>query len=168
LEGVVSTASQSALDLSQNGKSAEEEVDWSVFLPAGEGRTEVVVSCVGCHDLRQVITQKKSKVGWRTSVQKMVSEYQAPVDRDDFPILVAYLSANFGDKNPIEQLPMNINRSSAESLARVPGISADVAAAIVESRTSRGAFASIEDLLRVKGLDMDTFDRIKQYLTTKD
>jgi competence ComEA-like helix-hairpin-helix protein len=157
------------LPVSQGEKSAaDDQIDWSVFLPDGEGRTEVTVSCAGCHDLRQVITQKKSKVAWRSSLQKMVSEYKAPVDRQDFPVLVAYLSANFGDKNPITQLPMNINTSPAESLARLPGIGAAAAAAIVESRNSAGAFASVEDLLRVKGIDVTTLNKIKSYVTTKD
>jgi competence ComEA-like helix-hairpin-helix protein len=147
---------------------AEEEVDWSVFLPEGEGRTEVTLSCAGCHDLRQVIVQKKSRVAWRTSVQKMVSEYKAPVNKEDLQILVAYLSANFGDKNPIEQLPVNINRSSAGALARVPGVSASAARAIVESRAREGAFASVEDLLRVKDIDRATFDKIRRYLKAKD
>lgn len=169
LAGIDSMASREALALSQNGKNTEEETaDWSVFLPEGEGRTEVALSCVGCHDLRIVLIQKKSKVGWRTSVQKMVSEYKAPLDREDFQILVAYLSANFGDENPIAQLPMNINSSPEQSLARLPGISADVAAAIVESRKSEGAFASVDDLLRVKGINPATFERIKRYVTTKD
>jgi competence ComEA-like helix-hairpin-helix protein len=168
-EGMDSMGLQRAIVYSQNDKNTlDEMVDWSVFLPEGEGRTEVVVSCVGCHDLRQVITQKKSKIGWRTSVQKMVSEYKAPVDREDFQILVAYLSANFGDENPIERLPININSSPEQSLARLPGISADIAAAIVESRKSEGVFVSVDDLLRVKGISPTTFERIKRYVTTKD
>jgi competence ComEA-like helix-hairpin-helix protein len=147
---------------------AEGEIDWTVFLPEGEGRAEVMLSCAGCHDLRQVIVQKKSRVAWRTSVQKMVSEYKAPVDKQDLPVLVAYLSANFGEKNPIDQLPMNINTSSAAALARLPGVSAAAAGAIVESRAREGAFASVEDLLRVKDVDTATFDKIKRYLKTKD
>ncbi|HSE97322.1 MAG TPA: helix-hairpin-helix domain-containing protein [Blastocatellia bacterium] len=169
LAGIDSTASREVLDLSQNDKEAvEETVDWSVFLPEGEGRTEVALSCAGCHDLRIVLTQKKSKVGWRTSVQKMVSEYKAPLDREDFQTLVAYLSSNFGDENPIERLPMNINSSPARALARLPGISTDIATAIVVSRKSEGVFAAVDDLLRVKGIDPATFERIKRYVTTKD
>ena len=156
-------------DLAQEKKHvAESEIDWTVFLPEGEGRAEVMLSCAGCHDLRQVIVQKKSRVAWRTSVQKMVSEYKAPVDKGDLPVLVAYLSANFGEKNPIDQLPMNINTSPAAALARLPGVSAAAAGAIVESRTREGAFASVEDLLRVKDVDRSTFDKIKRYLKTKD
>ena len=168
-EGIGAMASTAAND-GQHGKKnvAEDEVDWSVFLPEGEGRTEVVLSCTGCHDLRQVIVQKKSKVAWRTSIQKMVSEYKAPVDKADFQVLIDYLSANFGSANPIEQLPMNINKSTAESLARLPGVSADAVGAIVESRNRAGAFASVEDLLRVKGIDVAIFKKIKRYLTTKD
>ncbi len=39
---------------------ATAKVDWGVFLPVGEGKAEVSLACSSCHDLRQVITQKKS------------------------------------------------------------------------------------------------------------
>lgn len=149
-------------------QAQDDTVDWSVFLPEGEGKSAVMVSCSSCHDLRQVITQKKTKTGWRTSVQKMVAEYKAPVDKEDFQAIVGYLAEHFGEENPVEQLPMNVNTGSAAALARLPGISPQVADAIIESRKSGGPFASVEDLLRVKGVDADTLKKIRGYVTTKN
>src|SRR5690242_9208703 len=147
----------------QNGAAATEKVDWSVFLPEGNGKAEVALACTSCHDLTQVITQKKSAGNWRTTLQKMISQYQAPVDKEDMPILIEYLAKNFGDKNPIEQLPMNINTSSAEAIARVPGLTPELAKAVVESREAKGPFASVEDLKRVKGIGDTELKKIKSY-----
>lgn len=152
----------------QSTGAATEKVDWSVFLPEGDGKTEVALACTSCHDLTQVITQKKSAGNWRTTLQKMISQYQAPVDKEDMPILIEYLAKNFGDKNPIEQLPMNLNTSSAEAIARLPGLTPELAKAIVESREAKGQFASVEDLKRVKGIGDTELKRIKSYLKTTE
>ncbi len=98
----------------------------------------------------------------------MISAYQAPVDKDDFEIIVVYLSKNFGDQNPIEHLPMNINTSPIEALARLPGISVEAAKAIVESRKTGGSFVSVKDLLRVKCIDAAILKGIEAYISTKD
>jgi competence ComEA-like helix-hairpin-helix protein len=50
----------------------------------------------------------------------------------------------------------------------LPGISAETASAIVESRMTSGPFALVEDLARVKGLDAATLEKIKPYIKTKD
>jgi competence protein ComEA len=141
-----------------------EPIDWSVFLPDGEGKSVVMLSCTSCHDLRQVITQKKSESGWKTSVQKMIAMYKAPIDKDDLPTLTEYLSRHFGKTNPIEQLPMDINSASAESLARLPAISADLAKVIVETREKKGPFDSVEDLSRVHGVEGSVVKRIRSYV----
>jgi hypothetical protein len=146
---------------------ATAKVDWGVFLPEGEGKAEVALACSSCHDLRQVITQKKSGPNWSDTVRKMISAYQAPVDKDDFQVVVAYLSKNFGDQNPIEHLPMNINTDPIEALARLPGINLEAAKAIVESRKT-DSFASVQDLLRVKCIDAAILKRIEAYISTKD
>jgi len=164
---LVSAARSTVANQDAAGTKAE-KVDWSVFLPEGSGKAEVALACSSCHDLSQVITQKKSSSNWRTTVQKMISAYQAPVDKEDVQPLIDYLSKNFGEKNPIEQLPMNLNTSSAEALARLPGLTPELAGAIVESRESSGAFGSVGDLLRVKGIGATTLNRIKAYLKTKD
>jgi len=147
---------------------ATAKVDWGVFLPVGEGKAEVSLACSSCHDLRQVITQKKSSANWSDTVRKMISAYQAPVDKDDFEIIVVYLSKNFGDQNPIEHLPMNINTSPIEALARLPRISVEAAKAIVESRKTGGSFVSVKDLLRVKCIDAAILKGIEAYISTKD
>jgi competence protein ComEA len=48
--------------------------------------------------------------------------------------------------------PVNINRATAAELDALPGVSPKVAASIVEYRTEKGAFSSIEQLDSVKGV----------------
>lgn len=112
--------------------------------------------------------QKKTRSNWNQTVQKMIHSYQAPVDDQDFQMIVSYLSKNFGETNPIEQLPMNINTASPEALARLPGISSEMALAIVECRQTKGPFASVDDLSRIQGIEKTTLDRIKPYITIKN
>lgn len=167
LAGLVSNTRSSQASQGDDGRKAE-PIDWSVFLPDGEGKAVVMLSCSSCHDLRQVITQKKTESGWRTSVQKMVSMYKAPLDKEDVPVLTEYLSRHFGKTNPIERLPMDINSSSAESLARLPGMTADLAKAIVDARERKGSFESVEELSRVEGIEGPVLKRIRAYITTAD
>lgn len=140
------------------------KINWGALLPEGDGRSEVEVSCSGCHDLRQVLTQKKTKANWDATVRKMVSAYQAPVDPADIPSVVEYLAKNFNDNNPIDQLPMNVNTCSEAALERLPGINKDLAEAIVASRKSDGAFPGTDALLRVKGLDGKEVEKIKDFI----
>jgi competence ComEA-like helix-hairpin-helix protein len=146
-------------------KHLKGKVDWSVFLPPGEGRVEVINACSGCHGLTQVITQNKSKSGWNTSVHNMIALNQAPVVSEDIPIIVEYLSKNLGRDNPIQELPMSINRNSSKALERLPGMRADLVQAIVEYRKNVGLFALINDLLKVKGMNAAKLTRIKPYIT---
>lgn len=56
------------------------------------------------------------------------------------------------------------NRATAGELERLPGIGPSLAARIIADRTSRGAFAAPEALLRVPGIGPKTLERIRAYL----
>jgi competence ComEA-like helix-hairpin-helix protein len=148
----------------QEPESAK-SVDWSLLLPEGEGKIEVVIACSDCHGLKQLLTQKKTQQGWQTSVQKMISIYQAPLAQAEVSPIVSYLAKHFGTSNPIEQLPININTSSAKALGRLPGVSAEIAQAIIECRQTKGPFTTLNELLQVKGVDAATLKRIEPYIT---
>ncbi len=154
--------------IQEEKRKEAEEPDWGLLLPEDEGRAEVLLSCSNCHGLKQLITQKKTKSGWRNSVQKMISTYQAPVDKEDIPVLISYLARHFGEGNPLEQLPVNINTGSAAQLERLPGISAARAKAIIEHRTVNGFFESIESLQSVNGIDAEALKQIRPFIKLKD
>jgi competence protein ComEA len=63
---------------------------------------------------------------------------------------------------PGEQL--NINTASAADLDKLPGIGSTKAQAIVDYRNQNGAFKSIEDIEKVKGIKGGTFSKIKPYI----
>jgi competence protein ComEA len=58
-------------------------------------------------------------------------------------------------------LRIDINSAGAEELARLPGIGPAIAAAIVADRTARGPFASVDDLLRVRGIGPAKLDGLR-------
>jgi len=62
---------------------------------------------------------------------------------------------------------VNINTASAAELQLLPRIGPAVAGRIVEFRDSHGAFKSIEELMRVRGVGEKTFELLKPYLATE-
>jgi len=60
------------------------------------------------------------------------------------------------------QMPekVNINAASADQLGKVPGISGDMAKAIVETRGKSGSFKSADDLMKVPGMTKENVDAI--------
>lgn len=56
---------------------------------------------------------------------------------------------------------VNINTASLEELDALPGVGPSTAQAIIDDRTQNGAFASIEDLLRVSGIGEKKYEKLK-------
>ena len=56
---------------------------------------------------------------------------------------------------------VNVNTASPEELQALPGIGESRAQAIVELRTSRGGFKSLDDLSQVKGIGEATLEKLK-------
>ena len=52
----------------------------------------------------------------------------------------------------VSREPLDLNRASADDLTRLPGVGPVLAARIVASRETGGAFGSVDDLRRVPGL----------------
>jgi competence protein ComEA len=59
------------------------------------------------------------------------------------------------------QTVVNINTASAEQLEALPGIGGVTAERIVSYRTENGPFASVDDLVKVKGIGSKTLDKIR-------
>ena len=56
---------------------------------------------------------------------------------------------------------VNINKANVEELDALPGVGQSTAQAIVDDRDANGAFASIEDLMRVSGIGEKKFEKLK-------
>ena len=61
-------------------------------------------------------------------------------------------------------LIIDINRANADELDRLPGIGPKTAKAIIEHRTRNGPFASIDDLLAVRGIGPATLAEIRNWV----
>ena len=57
--------------------------------------------------------------------------------------------------------PVDLNRSSAEELRRLPGIGPVLAERVVRYRRENGKFPSIRDIQNVKGIGVKRFERLE-------
>ena len=62
---------------------------------------------------------------------------------------------------------VNINLAGADLLKTLPGIGESRAEAIIAYRTEHGAFASIEDIMKVSGIKRASFDKLKDRITVR-
>ena len=60
---------------------------------------------------------------------------------------------------------ININTAAAAELETLPRIGPAIAQRIIDYRTANGPFASIEDIMKVKGIGPATFEKIKDLIT---
>lgn len=58
-------------------------------------------------------------------------------------------------------VPVDLNTADAAALDALPGVGPVTAARIIEHRTSRGRFASVEDLAEVPGIGERTLERLR-------
>jgi competence protein ComEA len=61
---------------------------------------------------------------------------------------------------------VNVNTATAEQLQLLPRIGASVAQRILDYRKENGKFASVEDLMLVRGIGESTFAGLKPYVST--
>jgi competence protein ComEA len=55
---------------------------------------------------------------------------------------------------------LNINQATEAQLRKVPGLSSEMAGAIVAQRTKSGAFKTADDLMKVPGMTKETADAL--------
>jgi competence ComEA-like helix-hairpin-helix protein len=65
-------------------------------------------------------------------------------------------------------IPIYLNSESEMGLTAIPGIGLGLAKAIVEERTKRGGFKSLDELLSVNGIGEKLYRKVTPYLTTKE
>jgi cytochrome c5 len=66
-------------------------------LPDGAGKQVMLNVCTMCHDLERIRKQPSTRDEWEATLQAMLNE-GAPLSDDDFPVILTYLSRNFGRK----------------------------------------------------------------------
>jgi hypothetical protein len=87
-----------ALSLTLGGPARANPNESHVKLKAGPGRDKVLARCTICHSadyipMNSVFLDRK---GWEAEVDKMVHAMGAPVQPDEVPVIVDYLTRNYG------------------------------------------------------------------------
>jgi competence protein ComEA len=118
-------------------------------LPPGPGRDELMKVCGNCHSAEQAASLRQSRTGWEETVSKMINMGAQGTD-DEYESLIQYLTKNFGPETP---KPVNVNKATPVEIESTLGLTRAEAAAVVQYRTEKGDFKSIEDLRNVPGLD---------------
>ena len=64
-------------------------------MPEGEGKQLVANICAGCHSLETVLTQRRNREDWNSSVANMISR-GAQIFTDETATIVNYLAEHYG------------------------------------------------------------------------
>jgi mono/diheme cytochrome c family protein len=69
-----------------------------VVLKEGPGRDVVAANCSMCHSLDYIPMNSVflDRKGWEGSVNKMIKAMGAPIKSEDVPVIVDYLTRNYG------------------------------------------------------------------------
>jgi competence protein ComEA len=125
-------------------------------MPEGPGKPATVRICTGCHGAEMFAGTHKSGDDWDRTITTMTEKGLAISDAD-YATVLDYLSKNLGPLPP----KINVNKGSAADLARILGITAKQADAIVAYRTKNGDFKDLDSVKKVEGLDAAALDAKK-------
>jgi cytochrome c5 len=64
-------------------------------MPNGAGKDIILNTCTICHDLTRIKRSSHTEEEWEGTLIAMLNE-GAPLSDDDFPVVLAYLTRNFG------------------------------------------------------------------------
>ncbi|MBR2934469.1 MAG: ComEA family DNA-binding protein [Oscillospiraceae bacterium] len=107
-------------------------------------------------------------VGWFFVHQKDSQQtWSVEVERSDSPTPSVSVQEDKKPDSLMEGERININTASAEELVRLPGIGATRAQAIIDFRQERGAFSSVDELLRVDGIGPGILKDLRTYVTVE-
>jgi competence protein ComEA len=121
-------------------------------LPDGPGKPVVEKLCSKCHGIATVVGLRRTKTGWQTSVDEMVSRGAAGTD-EEFDAVIDYLAKYFGK--------VNINQATSKEIQDVVGLSAEEGDAIVRYRVQNGDYKDLAALEKVPEVDAKKLDARK-------
>jgi len=70
-------------------------------MPPGQGRDLLLNRCTVCHGLSTALVKRVSEDEWRATVNRMVSEFSAPISRNDQAVIVQYLASHYGEDKTV-------------------------------------------------------------------
>lgn len=129
-------------------------------LPEGPGKVATEKLCgKTCHGSSILLNKRESREGWSGIVEDMIRRGARGED-DEFGEVVDYLTEHLSKNSRI-----NINQASAKLMTGSLGFTPAQAEAVVEHRTAKGNFKTIEDLLKVPGIDAALVESKKARIT---
>ncbi len=131
-------------------------------LPEAPGRAVTEKICGSCHGAEIVIGRQESRESWAAIVNEMIQRGATGTDEEFFQV-VDYLATNLSKTSPV--IRINVNKATAADLQKALRISEKQAAAIVQQRSEKGDFKSIDDLKAVPGLDADRIEASRNRLS---
>lgn len=128
------------------------ELEPYIIIPKTEEEAPTTASV----SFRRYNTEKKPAAS-STSATSSASASSATYSSDPSP----GGSSNGGWKTPRPKVYIDLNEADSAALLSVRGIGPYFCKAILSYRKSLGSFANIDQLLEIKGMDQEKFDRIK-------
>jgi hypothetical protein len=117
--------------------ASEQKIDWSAFLPAGEGKFQTAIYCASCHDLQPIVgNQRSDEAGWTRTVQEMAYTEGANIQDDDIPVISKYLARFFDPSTPKLEFPIHINKAPKQTLLLLGSLSEADVQKILDARTN--------------------------------
>jgi competence protein ComEA len=129
---------------------------WAQDVPDAPGKDTTVRICTACHGAEMWAGSHKSSNDWDQTITTM-TEKGLSINDADYATVLDYLTTNLGTQPP----KVNINKAASADLARVLGITAAQADAIVAYRTKNGDFKDLDGVKKVAGLDAAAIDAKK-------
>ena len=113
-------------------------------LPDGKGKATLERACTGCHDLDAVTASRYTEMGWKQTVDDMVSR-GADVSDEQAAEIVNYLTKYFGK--------LNVNAATQPQLQDFLGLPENEARAIIAYRERNSPIKNMEQLKSVPGVN---------------
>ena len=123
-------------------------------LPEGPGKAQTLNLCGTCHEAAKATSVKLTREGWVETIDRMKAFGASGAD-DDFAAVLEYLALHF--KGDVVR-PLDMNTAEAIDLESVLQLLRRESRAVLEYRSARGQFSSLDDL---KGLDPAIFKKIE-------
>ena len=124
---------------------------FAITLPDAPGKATTEKLCSACHGVNTFVNRRETKEAWTELVEDML---RRGLEGDDAEIseITNYLATNLSKDAPAPRV--NVNQANARDPSTGLGIIETKARLIVKHREANGNFKSIDDLLKVPGINM--------------
>ena len=123
-------------------------------LPEGPGKEQTLRLCGTCHEAAKATSVKLTREGWMETIDRMKA-FGAGGGDDEFAAVLEYLATHFEGETV---RPLDMNTAEAIDLESVLQLLRRESRAVLEHRSKRGPFSSLDDL---RGLDPVIFKKIE-------